>query len=250
MISPNTSGGPNNLSLLHINTPLVNPATGTINPRWWLFFQNLYTRVGGSDAPSITEINNSITNIISSGGGVSGEDGEDGQDGLQGPPGPRGLPGASGPMYTSDADDIDVLSEALSLAESITTAKSPLGTLLTATNTLIPGNFASGYTNNVVTMAIGAGTWIVNGSFFMTPQTGCVIQRAVGGLNTMAGNLPAQPYYMQLGDFTTTNNTGFSVPTQVMTITGSSTSVYLVADPTFSGAFCGCSGSIIALQIA
>jgi hypothetical protein len=51
-----TSAGADNLGLIYSGVPLVDPKTGVISRPWWQFFNSLYSRVGGPNAPSNNEL--------------------------------------------------------------------------------------------------------------------------------------------------------------------------------------------------
>lgn len=117
IINPNTSGGADNLGLPRQDTPLIDPVTGRVNPRWWPFFQNLYTRVGGNNAPSNLQLAQEIAKLMFSLGGAL--DGEDGEDGLSGPQGIQGESGEPGPQGAQGAEAIFSLTEVDGYAEAL-----------------------------------------------------------------------------------------------------------------------------------
>lgn len=70
--------------------PFVDLQTGIISREWYLFLQAIFNRVGGSIAPTVTELNNLSQRPIP----ISSTD--DVSDGEMGPPGPAGPGGSSG----------------------------------------------------------------------------------------------------------------------------------------------------------
>lgn len=87
----------NNLGLPLWQVPFVDLKTGRITREWWPFLNDLYNRVGGPVAPSITDIVYDIKNINIP---IFLEDSSSNEDfaipGMQGVPGPKGDPGTPG----------------------------------------------------------------------------------------------------------------------------------------------------------
>lgn len=85
------------------NAPMQGPVVdknGNITQQWRTFFEFLYTRIGGLNAPSINTIVNSapFQGSLASSSGASELSDEGEAVVIPGPPGAQGIQGISGPM--------------------------------------------------------------------------------------------------------------------------------------------------------
>lgn len=211
-IPANSSGGANNLGLPYQGVPLVDKDTGLVSRVWWPFFQNLYDRVGGSNAASITQIVNQITSNLAivpppeyDNAGGDSSDVIPGPPGAQGPVGPQGVPGF---MFSSDSD-IDFPSEALSFCSMTYNIPASSG----------GAPFPSG---SAPTPSINYSAATTTGMYWANPGLGySVVGTSVGtmtstGLNGMAVGATTP----STGAFTTLSATGAITPSTTNGIIG------------------------------
>jgi hypothetical protein len=86
----------NNLGLPSQGVPVIDIKTGLVSRVWWPFFQNLYNRVGGAYAPSVTQINNQINNNLAIVPPPEYDNADGTSDVIPGPQGPMGMQGVQG----------------------------------------------------------------------------------------------------------------------------------------------------------
>jgi hypothetical protein len=106
-ISSNT---PSTLGLPYNNVPLVDPNTGVINRNWWLFFNNLYIRVGGPNTLPLNQIEQKAFDPSPYFIDAYDDRGEElklpGPQGLQGA---QGVQGNTGPIMYIEPEEGDYL---------------------------------------------------------------------------------------------------------------------------------------------
>lgn len=211
------------------NVPMQGPVVdknGNITQQWRLFFEFLYTRVGGLSAPSIATIANSAAFQGSLASNNSFSDANDEGEGFV-IPGPQGVPGDQGisgpPLFFAEFDEGDF---AIPFGPSPTSAID-LGTLLTFNNitgnalamTITPFAATAGQTPGALALvgnasqdATTAGAVTLTGGAALTPSTGAGGNVAInGGAATSAngGAVSARGGNGTIGGgFTLTGGTG------------------------------------------
>lgn len=122
-----------------------------------------------------------------------------------------------------------------------------IGEVITNTGTNV--SLTTAVSANVTSVTLTAGDWDVNGSIAFNGTSSTSTSRVVGGLSTVSATLPAQPYYYQhqygVGGFTSATLPNGSVPMQRINVS-TTTTVYLVAQGTFTASTLTATGVIIA----
>jgi hypothetical protein len=122
-----------------------------------------------------------------------------------------------------------------------------IGEVITNTGTNV--SLTTAVSANVTSVVLTAGDWDVYGSIAFNGTASTSTSRVVGGLSTVSATLPAQPYYYQhqygVGGFTSATLPNGSVPMQRINVS-TTTTVYLVAQATFTASTETATGVIIA----
>jgi hypothetical protein len=244
IIKANTSGGANNLGLPVQSTPLVDVKTGLVTSRWWPFFNNLYDRVGGVDAPSNSQLSEDFTNLTTAVAiSIDGEDGEDGLPGDTGPTGPPGSPGSAGFSSIEEEDAVDVLTEALSLQQVIPIFNFNVVTATQGT----PQTLTTATALDIISITLEQGQYDVFGSVYLIPNVTTTVTAGGAGISDTSATLPVIPDYTYYGfPFPTGGETVFPVPTIQVNVPFGGATMYLVANFAFTGGTCAVQGKITA----
>jgi len=107
-----------------------------------------------------------------------------------------------------------------------------IGEFVTATGTNVP--LTSNTPANVTSISLTAGDWDVTGNIYFTPATGTTIANEVSGISTTSVTFPAIPLYAFSSLAVSANQEISLIPPQTRINVASTTTVYLIAQSSFT----------------
>lgn len=107
-----------------------------------------------------------------------------------------------------------------------------VGEYITATGTSVP--LTTNVPANVTSISLTAGDWDVTGNIYFTPASGTVIANEVSGISTVSATFPAIPGFSFSSLAVAANQDISLIPPQTRISIASTTTVYLVAQSSFT----------------
>ena len=120
-----------------------------------------------------------------------------------------------------------------------------------ATNSSTPVSLSTGVTTNVTSISLTAGDWDVSGQVAIVPAASTTVPNSFGGSSTTSATIDVSGTYWQFapgGTAPAGANYTFAIPTRRISI-ASTTTIYLVANASFTVSTCTATGFIRARRI-